>query len=270
MAGARVRVGCTDPATLQTPAPWCRRLFQDHDPDGLWDWFAALPSTSAARRSVLALWHEFRGRKRQLFEDAEMRRRILGVRSGECAPPDVHTIVQIVNGWRAEAAARARASAAPPGASEPASDPALDGPEDAGQMSTKHLRRLPQLHALLEHCRADGVVEYQDAGPLVSRCVLGWNKLSVHDPPELNARAKAMVLENKDGAWHTARHASMVTNITWPVYETLRTLGLQPRFRGPAAGDPGHHDCLYYREWRGEDRSFEAARLALRAAAGGV
>lgn len=59
----------------------------------------------------------------------------------------------------------------------------------------------------------------------------------------------------------------MVTNITWPVYETL---GLKPRFRGPAAGDPGRHDCLYSREWRGEDRSFEAARLALRAAAGGV
>ncbi|NBX19056.1 MAG: hypothetical protein EBR09_17050, partial [Proteobacteria bacterium] len=121
--------------------------------------------------------------------------------------------------------------------------------------------------ALLEQCCADGVVEYQDAGPLVDSCVLGWNKLSVRDPLELNTRAQGMVQENKDGVWFSDRHA-LITNLTWPVYETLRQIGLKPRFRGAAATDPGRHDCLYYLEWLGHDRSFEAARLALRAFSG--
>lgn len=50
------------------PARWCMRIFKDHDAEGVWSWFAALSSQSMARRSVLSLWHQYRGRTRQLFE----------------------------------------------------------------------------------------------------------------------------------------------------------------------------------------------------------
>lgn len=264
------------------------RIFKDHDAAGVWNWFAALSSKSMARRAVLSLWHTYRCRTRQLFGDAEMRRRIMGIKNGEYVALSVCTVKDIVEGWRAEdaearraakcaKAAKARAASEPPLpvardpasdlAGDPASDPELYGPEDAARNSSKYTFRLPQLQELLEKCRADGVVEFQDAGPRVDRCVLGWSRLSVKDPLELNTRAKAMVLENADGVWQINNHA-IVTNITWPVYETLRTVGLKPRFRGPAASDPGRHDCLYYREWLGNDRSFELALAASRGVRG--
>ena len=264
------------------------RIFKDHDAEGVWSWFAALSSQSMARRSVLSLWHKYRCRTRQLFGDAEMRRRIMGIKNSEYVALSKCTVQSIVDGWRAEdAKARkaakaaksgmARAASEPPlpGASDlasdvagdPASDPEFYGPEDAARNSSKHTFRLPQLQELLEKCRADGVVQFEDAGPLVDGCVFGWNKLSVKDPLEFNTRAKAMVLANADGVWQSNNHA-IVTNITWPVYETLRNVGLKPRFRGPAASDPGLHDCLYYLQWLGHDRSFEVARLALEAAGG--
>ena len=262
------------------PARWCMRIFKDHDPEGVWNWFAALSSKSMARRSVLSLWHEYRCRTRQLFGDAEMRRRIMGIKNGEYVALSVYTVKNIVEGWRAEDAearksaksaksAAARAASEPPLpiasdpasdlASDPASDPEFYGPEDAARNSNKYTFRLPQLQELLEKCRVDGVVEFQDAGPLVDRCFLGWNKLSVKNPLEFNIRAKDMVNKNHGNVWQSN---GWVSNSTWPVYETLREIGLKPRFRGPVATDPGRPDCLYYLEWLGKDRSFEAARLA--------
>lgn len=268
------------------PAGWCMRIFKDHDAEGVWSWFAALSSQSMARRSVLSLWHKYRRRTRQLFGDAEMRRRIMGIKNSEYVALSKCTVQSIVDGWRAEdakarkaakaaKAAKARAASEPPlGASDlagdpagdPASDPEFYGPEDAASNSSKHTFRLSQLQELLEKCRADGVVQFEDAGPLVDKCALGWNKLSVLNPLELNTRAKAMVLANADGVWQSNNHT--ISNITWPVYETLRQVGLKPYLRGPAASDPGLHDLLYYLQWLGNDRSSEVARLALEAAGG--
>ena len=83
------------------PARWCMRIFKDHDAEGVWSWFAALSSQSMARRSVLSLWHQYRGRTRQLFGDAEMRRRIMGIKNSEYVALSKCTVQSIVDGWRA-------------------------------------------------------------------------------------------------------------------------------------------------------------------------
>jgi hypothetical protein len=48
------------------------------------------------------------------------------------------------------------------------------------------------------------------------------------------------------------------------VYELFRKIGVKPLFRGPAEGDPGSSDMVYYKLWEFKnDDSFKLARQRL-------
>jgi len=183
------------------PAPWCKRLFRA-DAESIWSWYSALQSTSLARRSVNELWRKpsRNVRKRQLFADDEMRRRILGIKKGQYVALKLSTVARIVAGWAAarrkqprEAAPVAAAveaveaekPAAPVEAVEPEkpspvelvdvrgelveaapTDPALvaerlAAAQAAFEMPRCVVERLRDLHTAFEEGRAEGILVYE-------------------------------------------------------------------------------------------------------------
>jgi hypothetical protein len=153
----------------------------------------------------------------------------------------------------------------------PAMDPSavteqLKKAEECGDINSNSCRRLEALHELLIRCETDSIVAFETATGASKTCILGWSKLNVHEPAELNVRIREMVKLDLRGIWRRANgmHATPVKNATWGVYELLRKIGVKPRLRGPDFTDPGKHDMVYYKQWEFcNGDSFRTARLRL-------
>ena len=149
----------------------------------------------------------------------------------------------------------------------------LQKAEAAGEINPNSSKRLKVLHHLLHSCYEEGLLTYetpsQDPGGARSSpeaCILGWSKLLVENPQQLNLRIRKMVEEDQGGIWKKAngKYKQALKNPTWGVYELFRKIGVKPRFRAPAERDPGMPDMLYYKEWEFKnDGSFRNARLRL-------
>lgn len=276
-------------------APWCKRIFAA-DAEEIWSWYSGLSSSSLARRSVNDLWHRpsRNTRKRQLFDDAEMRRRILGIKKGKYIALSKPLVKRIVARWAAERRTKQRKSAR----SEPVELGEVDGelvesgeavesvaPTDsaavalrvaaavaAKEMDSRFAARLTQLHSVLEDCRVKDVLKYETEGAN-GTCILGWSRMIVDDPRALNRAVRDVVrkdLVDGAGVWYTNEpKPSARTDFTFEAYSLLRRIGCKPRFRGPESTDPGAHDLFYYGIWTyNEEASFNAARFLLAKQAG--
>jgi hypothetical protein len=153
----------------------------------------------------------------------------------------------------------------------PAMDPSavteqLRKAEESGDINSNSCRRLEALKELLGKCEVDGIVAFEvDASP-AKTCILGWSKMMVKVPEELNVRIREMVKLDLHGWWRKCNgmQAKMLKNPTWSVYELLRKIGIRPRLRGSEARDPGKHDMVYYKEWSFVNgSSFQTARIRL-------
>ena len=149
----------------------------------------------------------------------------------------------------------------------------LQKAEAAGEINPNSSKRLKVLHHLLHSCYQEGLLTYETPSqdPSSARlspeaCILGWSKLLVKQPQQLNLRIRKMVEEDQGGIWKKAngKYNQALKNPTWGVYELFRKIGAKPRFRGPADGNPGKNDMFYYKEWEFKnDESFRNARLRL-------
>lgn len=149
----------------------------------------------------------------------------------------------------------------------------LQKAEAAGEINPNSSKRLKVLHHLLHSCYQEGLLTYETPSqdPSSARlspeaCILGWSKLLVKQPQQLNLRIRKMVEEDQGGIWKKAngKYNQALKNPTWGVYELFRKIGAKPRFRGPAEGDPGKNDMFYYKEWEFKnDESFRNARQRL-------
>jgi len=145
--------------------------------------------------------------------------------------------------------------------------------EAAGEINPNSSKRLQVLHRLLHKCHQEGLLTYetpsQESGSqkLSSEaCILGWSRLLVKEPKQLNIKIRDMVEQDQGGIWKKAngKYNQSLKNPTWGVYELFRKIGAKPRFRGPVEGDPGKHDMFYYKEWEFKnDESFKNARQRL-------
>jgi hypothetical protein len=274
-------------------APWCKRIFAA-DAEEVWSWYSGLRSSSLPRRSVNDLWHRpsRNTRKRQLFDDNEMRRRILGIKKGEYIALTKPLVKSIVARWAAERREKQRKSAPVElvevdgelvegdGELVDSGEPAATAPTDsaavalrlaaavaAKEMHSRVSARLNQLHSALEDCRVKGVLKYETEGAF-GACILGWSRMIVDDPLALNHAVRDVVrkdLVDGAGVWCTNEPSPTArTDLTWEAYSLLRRIGCKPRVRGPESTDPGVHDLLYYGIWTyNEDAAFNAARLSL-------
>lgn len=149
----------------------------------------------------------------------------------------------------------------------------LQKAQAAGEINPNSWKRLKVLQHLLNTCYQEGVLTYvtpsQDSSSarlLPEACILGWSKLLVKEPGLLNLRIRKMVEEDQGGIWKKAngKYNQPLKNPTYGVYELFRKIGVKPRFRGPAEGDPGKQDMFYYKEWEFKnDDSFRKARARL-------
>ena len=145
--------------------------------------------------------------------------------------------------------------------------------EAAGEINPNSSKRLKVLHHVLHSCYEEGLLTYETPSqdPSSARlspeaCILGWSKLLVKQPQQLNLRIRQMVEEDQGGIWKKAngKYNQALKNPTWGVYELFRKIGAKPRFRGPAEGNPGKNDMFYYKEWEFKnDESFRNARQRL-------
>jgi hypothetical protein len=97
-------------------------------------------------------------------------------------------------------------------------------------------------------------------------CILGWSKLLVKAPVQVNFRIREMVQSDLRGIWRrvNGKHGTHFKKPTWCVYELFRKIGVKPKSRCPpnVEGDPGLKDMVYYREWCFVNHeSFQTARL---------
>jgi hypothetical protein len=153
----------------------------------------------------------------------------------------------------------------------PAMDPSavtaqLKKAEESGDINTNSCRRLEALHELLIKCQVEGIVAFEVDTSSSKTCILGWSKLLVNSPEELNLRIREMIKLDLHGAWRKCNgmHAKVLKNPSWSVYELLRKIGVRPRLRGSDALDPGKHDMVYYKQWQFfNSESFHTARLRL-------
>jgi hypothetical protein len=153
----------------------------------------------------------------------------------------------------------------------PAMDPSavtaqLKKAEASGDINSNSCRRLEALHELLTKCKVEGIVAFEVDTSASKTCILGWSKMVVKAPEELNARIREMVKLDLRGIWCRVNgmHAKVLKNPTWSVYELFRKIGVKPRLRGPEALDPGKHDMVYYNQWQFfNSESFATARMRL-------
>jgi hypothetical protein len=122
------------------------------------------------------------------------------------------------------------------------------------------------LDELLNKCKVEGIVAFETETGASKTCILGWSKMNVLYPAQLNSRIREMVQIDLHGWWRKCNgmHAKVLKNATWGVYELFRKIGVVPRLRGPEALDPGKHDMVYYKEWSFVNgASFQTARIRL-------
>jgi hypothetical protein len=80
----------------------------------------------------------------------------------------------------------------------PAMDPSavtaqLKKAEESGDINSNSCRRLEALHELLIRCETDSILAFEvDTSP-AKTCILGWSKMNVKVPEELNSRIREMV-----------------------------------------------------------------------------
>jgi len=138
--------------------------------------------------------------------------------------------------------------------------------EESGDINSNSCRRLEALYELLNKCQTEGILTFEvDTSP-AKTCILGWSKMMVKVPEELNVRIREMVKLDLHGAWRKVNGMQVkeLKNETWGVYELLRKIGVRPRLRGSEARDPGKHDMVYYKEWSFVNgSSFQTARRSL-------
>jgi hypothetical protein len=103
--------------------------------------------------------------------------------------------------------------------------------------------RLRVLFEVLETCLEDKIVEYVLADKSTSMCILGWERLVVHDILEFVKRLNSMT----NDVWN--KFAVTLKNPSWCVYNLLRQIGVRPLLRGPRCSDPGSTNMLYYENW---------------------
>jgi hypothetical protein len=138
--------------------------------------------------------------------------------------------------------------------------------EESGDINSNSCRRLEALHELLEKCEVDGIVAFEADTSSSKTCILGWSKMNVLYPAELNSRVREMVQIDLHGWWRKCNgmHDRVLKNPTWSVYELFRKIGIRPRLRGPDFTDPGKHDMVYYKQWSFVNgASFQTARIRL-------
>jgi hypothetical protein len=138
--------------------------------------------------------------------------------------------------------------------------------EVCGDINSNSCRRIEALKELLEKCEVDGIVAFEVDTSSSKTCILGWSKMDVRDPAELNSRIREMVQNDLHGWWRKCNgmQAKKLRNPSWSVYELFRKIGVKPRLRGPEALDPGKHDMVYYKQWQFfNSESFHTARLRL-------
>jgi hypothetical protein len=153
----------------------------------------------------------------------------------------------------------------------PAMDPSavteqLKKAEASGDINSNSCRRLEALHELLIKCQTEGILTFEVDTSSSKTCIMGWSKMNVIDPAELNSRIREMVKLDLRGIWRRANgmHATQLKNPSWGVYELLRKIGVKPRLRGPDFTDPGKHDMVYYKQWSFVNGpSFQTARIRL-------
>ena len=136
--------------------------------------------------------------------------------------------------------------------------------ETAGEINTNSSKRLQVQQRLLNQCHLDGLITFETNESNV--CILGWSKLLVNDPKQLNDKIRKMIDQDEGGIWKKAngKYNQTLKNPTFSVYELFRKIGVKPRFRGPMKDDPGKHDLFYYKEWEFKnDESFKNARQRL-------
>jgi len=142
----------------------------------------------------------------------------------------------------------------------------LDDAVRIGEINPNSAKRLLCLHELLVEAQHEKIATFIKSEDPAKNCILGWSKLEVHDPYELNLKVKKMVDEDKGGIWKKAngKYNQPLKNPTWGVYELFRKIGSKPCLRGPADKDPGKTDMFYYREWEfRNDESFQIAKKRL-------
>ena len=147
----------------------------------------------------------------------------------------------------------------------------LNRGEAMGEINSNACRRLQALYHLLIKCQEVGLLTIVVPSPASASetcnvCIFGWSKLLVNAPLELNVKIREMIEEDTGGIWKGANGKARVQlrKPTWAVYELFRKIGVKPLFRGPAEGDPGSSDMVYYKLWEFKnDDSFKLARQRL-------
>ena len=138
----------------------------------------------------------------------------------------------------------------------------------AEQINPNSYNRLKMLLSLLNKCQLEDLITYEIPSIKKNACILGWSKIIVKDPKQLNINIRNMVDQDQGGIWKKAngKNKQQLKNPTWGVYELFRKIGVKPkrRSRGPIEDDPGKHDMLYHKEWEFiNDDSFKTARKRL-------
>ena len=134
------------------------------------------------------------------------------------------------------------------------------------EINPNSYNRLKMLLSLLNKCQLEDLITYEIPSIKKNACILGWSKIIVKDPKQLNINIRNMVDQDQGGIWKKAngKNKQQLKNPTSGVYELFRKIGVKPRFRGPIEDDPGKHDLLYHKEWEFiNDDSFKTARKRL-------
>jgi len=145
--------------------------------------------------------------------------------------------------------------------------------ERANEINPNSAKRLRALSRALCEWETQGllVMKTPDDDPgtessASNACLLGWSKLLVTQAAELHRRCSDMIEQDRGGIWKKAngKYNQALKNPTRCVYELFRKIGVKPRFRAAAEGDPGKDDMFYYKEWEfRNDESFKIARMRL-------
>jgi len=136
----------------------------------------------------------------------------------------------------------------------------------AKEINPNSYNRLKMLLSLLDKYHHDDLITYEIPSIKKNACILGWSKIIVKDPKQLNINIRKMVDQDQGGIWKKAngKKNQQLKNPTWGVYDLFRKIGVKPRFRGPIEDDPGNNDMLYHKEWEFiNDDSFKTARKRL-------
>jgi len=133
------------------------------------------------------------------------------------------------------------------------------GAQGSFTMNDNSYRRLALFHQLLldaEHAQELSISVASGSGGGGGRsagwanCVVGFERVRVHQIAAFNARVRAMIHTDPEGVWKkvNGKKSSGLKLPTAPLYEVLRKIGVRPAGEREAGGAAGEED----RFWRGE------------------